>query len=97
MTLIKIGSLTINMDHVTHWDVVPREEYGKPTPPAGPVIYHRIFEPTDDPVVIIHFVGIEKGLMLWTRPALAFLKAVGQYPIRDAHLEPAPAASGSAG
>jgi lipopolysaccharide biosynthesis glycosyltransferase len=98
MNLIKVGSLTVNLDQVAYWDVIPKEEYEKP-PGAMSSKYNaaRFYGPSNEPIVVIHFVGDTKPLILWVSPALAFLKLMDEYhEIKDAQLE-LPPASPSAG
>jgi hypothetical protein len=95
MNFMKLGSLTINLNQVAYWTVLPIEEHKKnPNPLSPPPDYFPFFRPSDESVVIIYFVGTVEPLKLANTPARAFLKLIHECgEIRDAQLEPPPVAT----
>ena len=99
MNFAKIGSLTINLDQIAYWKVIPKTEYDKkPDPTSTTSDAVRFYRPSDDPIVIIHFVGGAEPLKLGVSPALAFLKLMHETgDIRDAPLELPPTTAPAGG
>ena len=93
MNFVKLGSLTINLDHVAYWDVIPKQEHEKkPNPHSVKSDAVRFYRPADEQIVIIHFVSGVEPLKLGVSPARAFLKLMHESgDIKDAQLELPPA------
>lgn len=79
MNLIKIKSLTINLDRVIYWTAIPAPIY-RSTSPSAPAAGSRHAKPTvalydDDPeqIVVIHFSDQESALRLNPMASKAFL------------------------
>jgi hypothetical protein len=62
MNLVSIGNLVINLDNVSHWVVRPKEQ--------GSTL---VAQPSNEPVITIHFVGNMETVSLFPPTAAAFL------------------------
>jgi hypothetical protein len=79
MNLIRIKSLTINLDRVTYWSAIPAAIY-RSSAPTGPAPGSRIAKPftalyddAEERVVVIHFADPEATLRLNPVASRAFL------------------------
>jgi hypothetical protein len=79
MDLIKIKSLTINLDRVIYWTAIPASIY-RNTAPSGPPPGSRhakplvpLYDDDDEPIVVIHFSEPESTLRLNPMASKAFL------------------------
>jgi hypothetical protein len=71
MNFVQIGRVTINSDQVAYWKAYCKEGQSLPTGTPNPPI-----APSDEPVIVIHFIGNVEPLSLFLDTAGLFLKFV---------------------
>jgi hypothetical protein len=97
MNLIKLASLTINLDQVAYWTVVSKATWTDISqPPAMGGDVYRFQPDTHEPIVSILLAGREKPLPLGVTASIACLKLISEIgEIRAAHIDSAAPPSGS--